>query len=125
MAKLFGAFAVLTVSAAANEVTPIQKVLQMIDGMIVKGKAEKHTEEVEFAEFQQWCDSTREATKKSIAEAAARIEQLEADIIKADADAEDAAAAAAELLATADAEQADADAATAIRNKENADYEAT
>jgi hypothetical protein len=118
----------LLAAPAVNEaaaVTPIQKVAQMLDGMIAKGKGEKHTEETEFAEFQQWCDSTREATKKSIAEGEARIQQLEADIIKAEADAEDAAAASSELLAKADAEQADADGATAIRKKENADYEAT
>jgi hypothetical protein len=112
-------------SATVTAVTPIQKVAQMLDGMIAKGKGEKHTEETEFAEFQQWCDSTREATKRSIAEGEARIQQLEADIIKAEADAEDAAAASAEMLAKADAEQADADGATAIRKKENADYEAT
>jgi hypothetical protein len=111
--------------AAGNEVTPIQKVSQMLDGMIAKGKSEKHTEETEFAEFQQWCDSTREATKRSIAEGEARIQQLEADIIKAEADAEEAAAASAELSAKADAEQADADGATAIRKKEKADYDAT
>jgi hypothetical protein len=117
--------ALLLVCAAGAAVTPIQKVAQMLDGMIAKGKQEKHVEETEFAEFQQWCDSTREATKKSIAEGAARIEQLEADIIKAEADAEDAAAASAEYLAKADADQAEADGATAIRKKEKADYDAT
>jgi hypothetical protein len=117
--------ALLLAAATANAVTPIQKVLQMIDGMIVKGKQEKHVEETEFAEFQQWCDSTREATKKSITEAAARIEQLEADIVKADADAEEAAADSEELTAKADKEEAEAAAATAVRKTENADYDAT
>jgi len=116
--------AVSAPTALGDAVTPIQKVLQMIDGMIVKGKQEKHVEETEFAEFQQWCDSTREATKKSITEAAARIEQLEADIIKADADAEQAAADAQDLTANADKEQGEADAATAVRKSEKADYDA-
>jgi hypothetical protein len=117
--------AVAPVAVVGNGVTPIQKVLTMIDDMIVKGKSEKHVEETEFAEFQQWCDSTREATKKSITEAAARIEQLEADIIKADADAEEAAEDAKELTAQADKEEAEAAAATAVRKQEKADYDAT
>jgi hypothetical protein len=117
--------AIAPVAVVGNGVTPIQKVLTMIDDMIVKGKSEKHVEETEFAEFQQWCDSTREATKKSITEAAARIEQLEADIIKADADAEEAAEDAKELTAQADKEEAEAAAATAVRKQEKADYDAT
>jgi len=117
--------AVAPVAVVGDGVTPIQKVLTMIDDMIVKGKSEKHVEETEFAEFQQWCDSTREATKKSITEAAARIEQLEADIIKADADAEEAAEDSKELTAQADKEEAEAAAATAVRKQEKADYDAT
>jgi hypothetical protein len=119
------AMAVVAWKADGVEVTPIQKVSQMLDGMIAKGKSEKHTEETEFAEFQQWCDSTRTATQKSIAEGEARIQQLEADIIKAEADAEEAAAVSAELTAKADKEQGEADGAQAIRDKERADYDAT
>eukprot|EP00929_Paragymnodinium_shiwhaense_P004799 TRINITY_DN1059_c0_g2_i1.p1 TRINITY_DN1059_c0_g2~~TRINITY_DN1059_c0_g2_i1.p1 ORF type:complete len:679 (+),score=335.60 TRINITY_DN1059_c0_g2_i1:67-2103(+) len=109
----------------ASAVTPLQKVTELLNGMLAKGKDEKHTEEVEFAEFQQWCTGTREGAEKSIAEASAKITQLQADIEKASADAEKNGSEAAEYQATADAEQVELDKATAIRKKEKADYDAT
>ena len=36
------------------QVTPLQKVVTLLDGMLAKGKKEKHEEEVEFAKFQAW-----------------------------------------------------------------------
>jgi len=87
---------------SSSEVTPLQKVISMLGEMLAKGKTEKHTEEVEFAEFQQWCDSTRDSTKKSIAEAEDKIVQLTADIAKADADAEEAETAAADIKPPSD-----------------------
>merc|ERR1719486_1500814 len=83
--------------AARSHVTPLQKVKEMLGGMAAKGKAEKHAEEVEFAEFHQLCDSTRAQKTKSIADAAAQITQLSADIDKANADAEGLAEEVAEL----------------------------
>merc|ERR1719188_1764190 len=92
MASLIIATLLLASSHAASVqettvVTPLQKVIQMLDSMQVKGKKEKHEEEVAFSAFHEWCDQTRAETKKNIAEAAAAIEQLEADIVKAEADA--------------------------------------
>jgi hypothetical protein len=108
----------------AASVTPLQKVIQMLDGMLAKGKSEKQDEKVAFSKFQAWCDSTRTETIKSIELATAQIEQLKADIAKAEADAEKAAADIAELeaaLAEMEKEQASA---TAIRDKELAEYQA-
>merc|ERR1712107_568432 len=50
-------------------VTPIQKVIEMMDSMLAKGKQEKHEEEVEFAKFHEWCDQVRDEKTKSIKEA--------------------------------------------------------
>jgi len=124
LAPLF-LLAVLAMGVTSVDVTPLQKVIQLLDGMLVKGKAEKHAEEVEFAKFHQWCDSTRAAKTKSIAEAAAQITQLEADIAKAESDAEELAAEIAELDATIAQNEADAKTATEERQREHADYAAT
>jgi len=112
-------------SDAVATATPISKVIDLLSGMLAKGKEEKHTEEVEFSKFQQWCDGTRSSAEKSIAEASARITQLEADIEKAEADAERNGAEAADYTTKAETEQAELDKATAVREKEKADYDAT
>jgi len=114
----------LLVNAAATDVTPIQKVLEMMDGMLAKGKQEKHEEEVEFTKFHEWCDQVRDEKTKSIAEATAQIEDLAAAIDKAESDAEVLTEEIANLEKEVNQLQADADAATALRKKEEADYNA-
>jgi hypothetical protein len=42
----------------ADEVTPVQKVIQMMNGMLEKAKAEKNAQQVEYAQEKQWCDDT-------------------------------------------------------------------
>jgi len=118
------AFLVLGARATATDVTPIQKVIQMMDGMLAKGKAEKHEEEVEFTKFHQWCDQVREEKTTSIAEATAQIEELAAAIDKAESDAEVLTEEVAELQAEIATLEADVASATAIRKKEKADYDA-
>merc|ERR1719478_1383404 len=69
-----------------TDVTPIQKVIEMLGDMMAKGKQEKHEEEVMMAEFKANCEATNKAMTKSIDTAAAAIEQLNADILTAQAD---------------------------------------
>jgi len=116
--------AAVTHDRAAASVTPLQKVVEMLGGMLATGKSEKNVEETEFATFQQWCDSTQTASKRSIDEGAAQIEQLTADILKSEADAETLGAEAADLLAEADAMQVELDNETSVRKTEKADYDA-
>jgi len=116
-------FTLLTVAASVqSDVTPIQKVVEMMEGMLAKGKQEKHEEEVEFAKFHEWCDQVRDEKTTSIAEATAQIEELAAAIDKAESDAEVLSEEVAELEKEVAQLTADADAATAQRKKENADY---
>merc|ERR1719408_1214306 len=109
---------------SGSDVTPIQKVIEMMDGMLAKGKKEKHEEEVEFAKFHEWCDQVRDDKTKSIAEATAQIEELAAAIDKAEADAETLTEEIAELEKEVAKLTADADSATAQRKTENGDYKA-
>jgi len=115
----------LVAGALASDVTPIQKVIEMMNGMISKGKEEKHKEEVEFNAFKVWCDNTRAATEQAIKDGADKIVQLEADRDKAEADAEQLKTEIGELEASIATAEDELKAATKIRNKENADYKAT
>merc|ERR1719390_86902 len=77
-----------SVDGATSEVTPVQKVIQLLNGMLEKGKQEKHEEQVQFAAFKQFCDDTTVEKKRAIEEANEMIEILKADIQKYAADAE-------------------------------------
>lgn len=116
-------FLIATASASVSTVTPIQKVLQLLDGMSVKGKQAKHVEEVEFAKFSEWCDGVRAAKTKSIAEGASQITQLEADIEKAETEAEVLASEVKELQASIAEAQGEEKSASALRETEHADYQ--
>merc|ERR1719158_961304 len=91
-AALWLALASVAIPSAAestrSEVTPVQKVIQLLTGMLEKGKNEKHEEQVQFAAFKQFCDDTTAEKKTAIAEAEETIEILKADIQKYAADAE-------------------------------------
>jgi len=115
----------LLCGAAAADVTPIQKVLEMMDGMLAKGKQEKHEEEVEFTKFHEWCDQVRDEKTKSIADATAQIEELAAAIDKAESDAEVLAEEIANLEKEVAQLEAEVASATAQRKQEKADYDAT
>merc|ERR1719271_2382344 len=95
-----------------------------MDGMLSKGKSEKHEEEVEFAKFKEWCDQVRDEKTRSIAEATAEIEDLAAAIDKAESDAEVLTEEVANLEKEVNQLTAEADSATAQRKKEKADYNA-
>lgn len=114
--------AVVVPQAACTDVTPLNKVIQMLEGMSSKGKAEKHNEAVEFAKFQQWCSSSREDLTKNIDQAAAKIEQLEADLEKAESDAEVLGEEIGELQANIAELEGEAKNASVVRAKEKADY---
>merc|ERR1719334_2580673 len=73
--------------AVESKVTPVQMVIQLMEGMLAKGKAEKHDEQVQFAAYKQFCDDTSVEKKRAIAEASEMIEVLKADIQKYAADA--------------------------------------
>merc|ERR1719164_317284 len=80
-----------TASAASVEqqssVTPVQKVIQLLNGMVEKGKKEKHEEQVQFAAYKQFCDDTSVEKQRAIKEGNQMIEKLNADIQKYNADA--------------------------------------
>jgi len=126
--KLLVLLAVAAHAAEGREtstVTPVQKVIQLLNGMVEKGKKEKHEEQVQFAAYKQFCDDTTVEKQRAIKEANEMIEMLQADIEKYEAD----AARLAKEIAKHDEDistwEGDFKAATKVREIENADYIAT
>merc|ERR1719460_2429760 len=120
----------LACAAASNEqqrleVTPVQKVIQLLNGMVEKGKKEKHEEQVQFAAYKQFCDDTTVEKQRAIKEANEMIEILTADIQKYEAD----AARLAKEIAKHDEDistwEGDFKAASKVREIEHTDYTAT
>jgi cell division septum initiation protein DivIVA len=107
------------------EVTPVQKVIQLLEGMSAKGKAEKHDEQVQFAAYKQFCEDTTIEKKRAIEEANEKIDKLKADIEKYTSD---AAILTKEIAGHDDdiaAWTGDKKAATKVRAMEKTDYDAT
>jgi len=114
-----------TAVGTESKVTPVQKVIELLNGMLEKGKAEKHSEQVQFAAFKQFCDDTTVEKKRAIEEANQMIEVLKADIQKYAADAARLTKEIAEHEADIAVWTGDSKAATTVREIEKADYDAT
>merc|ERR1719326_2074842 len=95
-----------------------------MEGMMAKGKEEKHKEEVQFAAYKQFCDDTTVEKKRAITEANEKIEVLKADIQKYTADAAQLTKEIAELDEDISIWKGDIKAATSVREIEKADYDA-
>jgi len=113
----------LTLGASAVQVTPVQKVIQLLEGMLEKGKKEKHDEQVQFAAYKQFCEDTSVEKKRAIEEAAQQIDMLKADISKAVADAAQLGKEIAGLDEDVSVWQGDQKAATSVRQIEKSDYD--
>jgi len=78
----------LFAGVAASSVTPVQKVIQLMDGMLAKGKADKAEEGVIYKEYSDWVHDQARDTSMEIKDLKAKIEKLSAIRDKADADAD-------------------------------------
>jgi len=85
---LQGVALTVTCIALATSVTPVQKAVQMLEGMLVKAKKAKHEENVQFAGFSEFCKNTQASKQKAIEEAKSQMDLLNADIEKANSEVE-------------------------------------
>mmetsp|Transcript_145852 Transcript_145852/g.268929 ORF Transcript_145852/g.268929 Transcript_145852/m.268929 type:complete len:678 (+) Transcript_145852:68-2101(+) len=124
LANCFVLFALLAAPADAGRtaVTPVQKVIEMLESMLAKGKEEKHVEEVAFSEKTAWCAGEEKEKTLSIKTASATIEQLTADIEKAQSDAAVLSSEIEETEAMLATTAAEAKKASDIRATTKADY---
>merc|ERR1719387_3366323 len=117
------------VRAAAEQdessVTPIQKVLEMMNDMRAKGIKEKKDEEVKMSAYFQWCANQDRIKNKEITEANEKIEKLNAEIQKLTSDIEELTARILELDEDIGRWKKDQTSASTIRKKEKADFDAT
>merc|ERR1719261_2027414 len=124
--KFAGAAAVLLAaqaSASDSKVTPVQKVIQLMEGMLAKGKSEKHDEQVQYAAYKQFCDDTSAEKKRLIKDAEEQIAVLGADIEKYTADAAQLAKEITQHEEDIGVWEGDEKAATKVREIEKADYD--
>jgi len=104
-------------------VTPVQKVIGLLNDMKAKGEGEKHEEMVSFATYKQFCESTSAEKKRAIQDGHDSIEQLTAEKAKAAADVLVLTKEIASLTADQDGWKAEKDEAVAIRTKDHADFQ--
>jgi len=122
-------FALLVASAAAAannaRVTPIQKVIELMNDMVAKGEKEKNAEAVAFSAFNQWCTGQKRTKTDEIEAGASKIAALAATIEKCEADIRSLTDRIQELDEDVGRWNKDIKSATDVRNKEKADFTAT
>jgi len=124
MKMTFGFLVLLTVGVNAVDVTPVQKVVQLMEGMLEKGKKEKHGEQVQFASYKQFCDDTTVEKQRAISEAEETIGTLKADIGQYSAQSAQLTKEIAGLDEDISVWNGDIKAATNVRAIEKSDYDA-
>jgi len=116
----------LAANASAREsVTPVQKVVQMLMGMLEKGKKEKHEEQVQFATYKQFCEDTERTVKRQVKASDEKITMLKADIQKYKTESADLSKDIQELEADAATASGDKKASGKVRELERTQYEAS
>jgi hypothetical protein len=117
--------ALLISIAAAAGVTPVQKVLELMEEMKAKGTAAMKEEEVKFSAFNQWCTDTKRTKNDEIKADEAKIEELTAEIEKATVLIKKLTERILELEEDVGRWKRDEKSATTVREAEKVDYIAT
>jgi uncharacterized protein YoxC len=108
-----------------SKVTPIQKVLTLMEEMKAKGIAAKNDEETKFSAFAQWCTNTKDAKNGEIGAGNQKMETLSAEIEKARVLINQLTDRILELEEDVGRWKTDEKSATTVRDAERADFTAT
>ncbi|CAE7540064.1 unnamed protein product [Symbiodinium necroappetens] len=108
-----------------SDVTPVQKVIQMLEDMKDKGKKEMEAEQVQFGKFDQFCEMTLADKGRSISDAADKIETLEADIQQAISETERLTNEIAAHTSDIESTTTEKTEATELREKERGEFQTT
>jgi hypothetical protein len=123
MKSAFAFVWVLAITCAhAGKVSPIEKVLEMIGELQSKIIAEGETAQKIYAEYSEWCEEEAKNLQYEIKTGKAELEDLKATIGEEAAIIESLTAKVDELSGDIATDEADLKAATAIREKEAADF---
>jgi chromosome segregation ATPase len=116
---------VAVASGTEQKVTPVQKVIQLLEDMVATGVKEKQDEEIQFTKYTGWCQATTKQKKEAIKKGNEMIETLEADIQKFEADADGLAKEISQLDIDITTWEGDEKSTTKVREIERKDYEKT
>jgi DNA repair exonuclease SbcCD ATPase subunit len=124
MARYAVILAALVGSAAAANVSPIQKTVQLIDDLAAKVKAEGEASQKIFEEFTEWCEDRSKDLGFEIKTGKSEIESLQASIAESVSTASSLTTKIEELAGAIAKSEADLKDATGIREEESADFKA-
>jgi len=110
-------------AGAGAQVSAVTKVIEMLQGMLAKGKEEKHAEQVQFSKYSQFCSDVEAEKTRDVKAADEQINLLKANIGLATSTAETLARDIEELDGQIATWQGDQKAAAVVREKERADYD--
>merc|ERR1740130_989003 len=119
------ALALLLASVSGSNVTPIQKVLTLMEDMKAKGIAAKQDEETKFSAFSSWCQNTKKNKNGEIGAGNEKMEMLRAEIEKARVLINKLTDRIQELEEDVGRWNKDKKSATTVRDAERADFTAT
>lgn len=130
--KSFSAIVLLCLAVAHGSdlsqkvsITPIERVMALLESMLEKGNEEKAKEDAQYAEFQTFCDDTTQTKQQNIDDENDQITNLDAAIAQNNADITSLSAAVAEHQADIARNTGNKDNATSVRNSEKAEYDKT
>jgi hypothetical protein len=113
---------IVHVHGSQSTATPVGKVIKLLQGMLAKGKQEKHEEELEFASTRQFCEDEEGTKESTIEEEVQTMGSLESGIQKDGSDATTLTRKIAGLETDIETWTADTKAATKVRDIQKADY---
>jgi len=109
-------------AAIASEVSPVQKVISLMNNMAEKGKKEMTAEQEQFQSFVAFCENTTVEKRRRIEESQGTIELLTAQIEKASADSDQLGKEINGHQAVIEQSTTEKENATAVRKSEAADF---
>jgi DNA repair exonuclease SbcCD ATPase subunit len=108
--------------AAASSVSPVQKVIQLLDELKAKVEADLAAEEKAMEEYSSWCDEESNSKEDAITSSKRTIDDLSATIEDAKGTIATLTSTVEDLTSKISASESDLADATTIRNKENKDF---
>merc|ERR1719274_483946 len=118
-------FLCVLATATAVQVSPVQKVIQLLDDLKGKVEADLAAEEKLMEEYTSWCDEEANTKEDAITSSKRTIGDLEATIEDAKATIISLTSSIDELTTSISASEKDLDEATSLRNKEHDDFMAS
>lgn len=115
---------VVAACVAADNVSPIEKVVQMLGDLEAKVIKEGEAVQKTYEEFAEWCEDRSRELGFEIKTASAQVEELKATILDSTSKAEALTEKIEDLGSSIATNEADMKAATGIRTKEKADFQA-